>query len=174
MKGHDRPSELARSQQSYAVALNLVHRHDGALDFFGLPKPDHFERVAANLLRIFPAANPAQIQAALLHDALEPDNLSIEILYDTGVLPDAIRMIQQVTLPQPEGDYLAYICRLIKSGDMEAMQVKLADNIDAVNLLRKGLAPEASHLLEGRYLPSCTLLSNALNIDIDLFSGKGI
>ena len=72
------------------------------------------------------------MQAALLHDALEPKGCSIEELLAHGVTAEAIAIIHHISLPQDGRSYLAYIQDLAGSGDVAAIQVKLADNLDAV------------------------------------------
>lgn len=172
MSGVDRslPPPAARERAAYRAALALVHeRHEGRLDPAGLPQPEHFERVAARLLRLCPDATDAQLQAALLHDAFEPGGVAQEKLEQIGVLAEAIRIIRHITLPTDQREYLEYSCELARLGDAAAVQVKLADNLDAVDLLRADGSAASRKLLDTRYLPSCAVLANALGTRLDLF-----
>lgn len=155
----------------YRMAAALVQeRHAGQLDPAGLPKQEHFERVAARLLRLFPYATDAQLQAALLHDAFEPDGVPRERLVAIGIDEQALRMIERITLPVDGREYLEYSCALARSGDTAAIEVKLADNLDAVDLLRAEGGPPSRSLLDARYLPSCAVLLNGLGKRLDLFA----
>src|SRR5690242_12402682 len=108
----------------YRTALELVkERHAGKADKLGWPKYEHFERVADRLVRFFPDATPAQVQAALLHDALEPGESSIDALSRRGVSPDAIAILEKIKLPTDGRDYLQYIRDLVATGDVSAIQV---------------------------------------------------
>jgi hypothetical protein len=134
-----------RESRMYREAVALVHeRHAGQLDPAGLPMPEHFERVAARLLRLFPHATDSQDQAALLHDAFEPDGISRERLVSAGIAAEALRIIERITLPADGREYLEYSCGLARSGDTAAIEVKLADNLDAVDLL-----PQYRHTMPG-------------------------
>lgn len=160
-----------RDRPAYARALALVHqRHAGQLDPAGLPKPEHFERVAARLVRLFPAATDAQLQAALLHDVFEPGGLERQHLLNAGIAHEALRIVERITLPGDGSDYLEYACGLAMGGDIAAIQVKLADNLDAVDLLLANGGPAARKLLQTCYWPSSAVLLNALAHPLALFT----
>lgn len=139
----------------YQAAWRLVlEKHQGKTDPLGRPYEEHFIRVTRRLLGMFPQATPAQIQAALLHDALEPGGYSVETLRERGISAEAIRMIQRITLPTDGRSYLQYSQDLAASGDVEAIQVKLADNADAFELFAGIGTPEALARIENQYKPS--------------------
>lgn len=147
----------------YRAALALVEeRHAGRIDLLGRPIVEHFERVAARLIDRFPDATPAQIQAALLHDAFEPGGYPREELARRGIHDDAIRMIRRITLPTDGRTYLQYAADLAATGDIEAVQVKLADNLDAIELFTTIGTAEALRRVEKQYLPSKAVLSSVL------------
>jgi (p)ppGpp synthase/HD superfamily hydrolase len=146
-----------------AHALAFVQiRHAGKFDPLGQPVSQHFVRVADRLVQLFPAATPAQIVAALLHDALEPGQGTIEDLHASGIDPRAIELIARITLPTDGRDYLTYISDLVATGDREAIEVKLADNLDALDIFPRIGTPEALDLVENRYKPSRKIMLTAL------------
>jgi 2-methyl-3-hydroxypyridine 5-carboxylic acid dioxygenase len=155
-------SELA-STAWYRAAWSLVlQRHHGKLDKLGRPAEEHFIRVANRLLTMFPQANPAQVQAALLHDALEPGALTDQELREAGIAERAVDMIRRISLPQDGRSYLQYAKDLAASGDVEAVAVKLADNADALDLFGAIGTAEAKERIEKQYLPSRAALRAGL------------
>jgi (p)ppGpp synthase/HD superfamily hydrolase len=153
-----------KSEAWYQKTLAFVQkRHSGKVDKLGWPYYQHFERVADRLIRLFPQATPAQVQAALLHDALEPGECSIEDLQAESIAHEAIAIIQRISLPQDGRTYLEYVRDLVGSGDVAAVQVKLADNLDAVEFYSTRTDPESRHVLETRYEPSRKMLQDGLS-----------
>jgi (p)ppGpp synthase/HD superfamily hydrolase len=151
------------TQAIFANALAFVEaRHAGAVDPLGQPVSQHFVRVADRLVQLFPAATPAQIVAALLHDALEPGQSTVEELQAHGIAPRAIELIERITLPTDGRDYLTYISDLVATGDREAIEVKLADNLDALDIFPRIGTQEALDLVENRYKPSRKIMETAL------------
>jgi (p)ppGpp synthase/HD superfamily hydrolase len=152
-----------KSEAWYQETLAFVQkRHLGKADKLGWPYYQHFERVADRLIRLFPQATPAQVQAALLHDALEPGECSIEDLQAQGIVPEAIAIIQRISLPQDGRAYLEYVRDLVGSGDVAAVQVKLADNLDAVEFYSTRTDSESKRILETRYEPCRKMLQDGL------------
>lgn len=147
----------------YQAAVALVRqRHADASDKLGRPMVQHFERVAQRLLDLFPQATPAQIQAALLHDAFEPGGFGEAQLLEAGISPQAIGMIRRITLPTDDRTYLQYAADLAASGDSQAVQVKLADNLDAIDLFSTIGTAQALARVREQYLPSRAILLGAL------------
>jgi (p)ppGpp synthase/HD superfamily hydrolase len=152
-----------KSELWYQSTLAFVlKRHHGKVDTLGWPYYQHFERVADRLIRLFPDATQAQVQAALLHDALEPDGCSVEELKAEGIVPEAIAIIRRISLPQDGRTYLEYVKDLVATKDVAAVQVKLADNLDAVEFYSTRTDPDSKHILETRYEPSRKLLQEGL------------
>lgn len=151
------------SQDWYRSAVAFVRqRHAGKRDALGAPYHLHFERVAARLLRLFPTATRGQIEAALLHDALEPGDGKIADLGALGLDPEAVRIIAAITLPQDGRSYVQYIADLAATGDVPSVQVKLADNLDATEFYSSRPSLEARAVLRDRYDPCRLLLQAAL------------
>jgi len=152
-----------KSEAWYQATLAFVQkRHLGKVDKLGWPYYQHFERVADRLVRLFPEATPAQVQAALLHDALEPGECSVEELQVEGIVSEAIAIIQRISLPQDGRTYLEYVRDLVGSGHVAAIQVKLADNLDAVEFYSTRTDSESKNVLETRYDPSRKMLQDGL------------
>ncbi len=147
----------------YRETLAYVERrHHGKTDKLGRPYYEHFTRVVDRLLDHAPHATPAQVQAALLHDALEPDGVTAEELRRQGVEESAIRIIQRITLPTDGRDYMQYIEELVAHGDRAALEVKLADNADAVSTYTENPTLPGAELLEARFIPARKMLKDAL------------
>jgi len=161
-------SEISHTDRpAYVAALAMTRdRHEGKLDDFGSPYYHHFVRVAARLVELFPEATDAQIQAALLHDVFEPAlPYDEQHLLSHGVIPRAVEIIRRITLPSEPFDYLDYVHTLVASGDMEAMQVKLADNADALDYFpRLDEKDVRRQLISERYRPTRDILATALGI----------
>ncbi|MBV9783557.1 MAG: hypothetical protein JO264_07025 [Acidisphaera sp.] len=154
---------VTKSEPWYVRTLDLVkRRHEPRLDKVGRPYYQHFERVADRLLQAVPDATPAQVQAALLHDALEPGEMSPSELRDNGIDDETIRIIQAITLPTDGRDYLQYINDLAATRDVYAIQVKLADNADAIANYQADASDAAKEMLERRFLPSRQILLQAV------------
>jgi (p)ppGpp synthase/HD superfamily hydrolase len=137
-------------------------RHTGKTDKLGAPYHEHFERVADRLLRLFPAATRPQVEAALLHDALEPGGTTEANLEAIGVTPEALRILRHITLPTDGRSYLQYIADLAATGDREAIEVKLADNLDATEYHSTRATTESRALMAETYDPSRLMLQDAL------------
>lgn len=156
---------ITKTEGWYIQTLGIVKlRHEGTQDRMGRPYYQHFERVADLLLQSAPEASRAQVQAALLHDAFEPGRLQVSAdeLRRAGIDDEAVQIIQRITLPTDGRSYLEYIADLAASGDIAAIQVKLADNADAIANHTADGSEESKRTLEHTYLPSRRMLLQAL------------
>ncbi len=150
-------------QDWYRAAIALVRqRHGGKTDALGHPYHLHFERVADRLMRLFPRASRGQVEAALLHDALEPGAGTPLDIAAIGLDEEAVRIIRHITLPTDGRSYLQYVADLAATGDVAAVEVKLADNLDATEFYSTRTDAAAMALLADRYDPSRRLLQQAL------------
>lgn len=153
-----------RDQAWYRCAWDLIqdHHRTTADDPLKRPAVMHFPRVMQRLLCLQPAATVPQLQAALLHDALEPGHYVEDDLRTRGVHPDALRMISRISLPQDGRSYLEYISDLANSDDTEAKEVKLADNYDAYDLYLRVGTEKGLGRVQNQYHPSVLRLRTAL------------
>lgn len=121
------------------------------------------ERVARRLAERFPDATKAQLQAALLHDAIEDAGVTAEELRAAGIEDEAISAIQLVSRNlDPAGTYLNWIERIAVSGNVTAIRVKLTDNLDNSDPLRVAALPAGSRMVAERYAPARAILERAL------------
>lgn len=149
----------AARHEIIALARSL---HAAQVDKAGRPYVDHLQRVAANLVRLHPAASRNEIEAAWLHDSLEDTEATEASLLAAEVSVETIRIVRAVT--RPEGsDYLAWIAGLAASGDLPAIRVKLADNLDNSDPMRTALLPDGARRVATRYAPARRLLEAALH-----------
>ena len=110
----------ATTQVALARGIAFV-AHRGQLDRSGLPYIDHPGRIAE---RFDPATEPVAAAAAWLHDVLEDSDLTAQELFEAGVVPAVIDVVQLLTrTPDVAADeYYARIRR-----NPVARRVKLAD-----------------------------------------------
>ncbi|MBP2232525.1 (p)ppGpp synthase/HD superfamily hydrolase [Azospirillum agricola] len=148
----------------YRETLALAQRlHDGQTDKAGEPYWRHLERVAQRLVERFPDATKAQVQAALLHDAIEDAGVSAEDLRAAGIEEEAIVAIQLVSRNLgPAGSYLEWIGRIAASGNVTAIRVKLADNLDNSDPARVAALPAGPRMVAEKYAPARAILERAL------------
>lgn len=153
----------------YHELVALIEReHEGEIDRIGRPWYQHFERVALRLVFRLPTATKAQIQAALMHDALMAGGKGKDFLRSLGVEEEAIDIVELIT-PPPHGDYFRaleaitpednaiyadYVERIVASGYEAALHVKLADFQDTCDLLNEARTPELKAQLRDRYEPA--------------------
>ncbi len=140
----------------------VMERHAGKTDALGWPYYQHFERVAARLVRLYPKASRAQIEAALLHDALEPGGPGPVDLDGLELDPATAAIIRRITLPTDDRDYLTYAAELAATGDVPAIEVKLADNLDATEYYGSRSDAKAQALAVERYDATRRILQSAL------------
>ena len=135
-------------------ALDLMKlAHEEQVNKSGLPYWQHPVRVAELL-----AGAPDYVKiAALLHDTLEDTDLTPDELLEMGLDSRSLEIILLVTRREGE-TYVAFVQRIVRSGNEWAIRVKLADNTD--NLSRP-LPPEMAGLHK-RYLKAREVLLHAL------------
>lgn len=151
-------------QDWYRCAWELIQEKHCTTKADQLKRPAvlHFPRVMLRLLSLQPMATVAQLQAALLHDALEPGHYHEDDLLKRGVDPEAIRIISRIALPQDGRSYLDYIGDLASSSDRQAKEVKLADNYDAYDLYLRVGTKNGLDRVQTQYHPSVLCLRSAL------------
>ena len=144
----------------YRAALSFARdAHAGQVDRAGKPYIEHAERVARILVRRWPDATKAQVQAALLHDSIEDCGLTAADLLAAGFEPEAVGIIAQMTHEKTE-PYANYIDRIAQSGNIGAIRCKLADNEDNSSPARAH--PDREAMMAHKYLPARAALETAL------------
>lgn len=158
------------------MIAELGARHAGAADLTGRPWAEHFRRVAVRLSLRYPVPDRDQLEAAMLHDALMAGGGGRERMQALGLSETAMEIVR-VTTPPPNADfyrdfravtaeddagYLAYVRSLVDSGNVAAIEMKLADICDTIDQMRVQRDPVISRQVPNRYEPSRTILENAL------------
>ena len=137
--------------------------HHGQVDKAGAPYWMHLERVAHRLIERFPDATKAQLQAALLHDAIEDAGVTADDLRSAGIEEEAIAAIQLVSRNlNPDGTYLDWIRWIAASGNVTAIRVKLADNLDNSDPARVAALAAGPRMVAEKYAPARAILEQAL------------
>ncbi len=159
------------------ILAELDARHAGATDLNGRPWAEHFRRVALRLCLRYPQPDRNQLEAALLHDALMTGGGGYERMEALG-LSDAAIEIVRVTTPPPNADYyrdfravtaeddanyLAYVHGLVASGNIAAVEMKLADVCDTIDQMRVLRDPQIISQVPNRYEPSRAVLEDGLD-----------
>ncbi|MGE0768710.1 MAG: hypothetical protein AB7L90_19850 [Hyphomicrobiaceae bacterium] len=159
------------------LIAELELRHAGATDLTGRPWAEHFRRVAARLCLRYPDPDRDQLEAALLHDALMTGGGGRERMAALG-LSEAAMEIVRVTTPPPNADYyrdfravtaeddagyLEYVRGLVGSGNVAAVEMKLADVCDTIDQMRVQRDPVICLQVPNRYEPSRTILERGLD-----------
>lgn len=172
---------LIPTEAWYHDRLKLVREEHGATrDRIGRPWYQHFERVALRTMFRCPGATQAQIEAALMHDALMAGGKGRGFLKEIGLLDEAIEIIELIT-PPPHGNYfrdfeaitaadnavyLDYIAGVVGSGNAPAIHVKLADIRDTIDAFQAASLPALKGQLHERYQPSMNLLAAAVEVPV--------
>lgn len=149
----------------------------------GVPYVNHPVRVAQNLAKLKTVVpegliDDRVIMAALLHDVMEDcyiddaetRKVNEDDLRSWGYDDETIAMVKGVTNEESASFvYEEKIQKLIDSGNIGAMLVKLADNMDNSHPLRAAsfakVKPEKGARLQARYKASIIAISDALGIN---------
>lgn len=142
-----------------ALCLEICRiAHEGQVDKAGAAYRFHPMRVALRLRH----GTEAEQCAALLHDVLEDSVVSEGDLREMGVSEEVISIVRELTKTPSDTSYIAYIQRLVESGNVSAMRVKLADLYDNTSPGRVRYISD-SHL--NRYKTAIGIISNALGVE---------
>ncbi|MBS0244644.1 MAG: hypothetical protein JSS20_20940 [Proteobacteria bacterium] len=150
--------------------------HAGATDLNGRPWAEHFRRVALRIRLRYPEPDRDQLEAALLHDALMARGGGRARMQALGLSERAMEIVR-VTTPPPNADYyrdfravtaeddagyLAYVRGLVASGNVGAIEMKLADVCDTIDQMQVLRDPVIGLQVPNRYEPSRTILEDGL------------
>ena len=99
---------------------------------------------------------------ALLHDVMEDKKVSKEELLDIGFSLKIVNDVDVLTRVKP-GEYKDYIDNIVENGSKEALEVKLADLENNIDLTRiKDPSVKDYERAEKRYMPSYEKILNKL------------
>ena len=132
--------------------------HAGQVDKAGQPYIEHVKRVALRLIAMFPDVTPEQVQAALLHDVVEDTPATLEEV-QSRFGAEVAATVAALTKP-PGAVYADYIATLAATGHVDALRVKLADNLDNSDPIRVHL--QQKQMVRERYAPARAVLKAAL------------
>lgn len=149
--------ELKESNDMIYKALELsleLFKSDN--DKGGFPYVLHLFYVYKNVLE------KEEKVVALLHDVMEDKNVTKEDLLEIG-FPSKIVSDVLVLTRRKDVSYDAYIDNIIKTGSKEALEVKLADLKNNIDLTRiKNPSVKDYERVEKRYMPSYEKILNRL------------
>ena len=122
--------------------------HEGQTDKSGRPYYLHPLRVAMRLVH----CTAAERHAALLHDVVEDTHVTMERLRGMGYGEDVLDLVDLLTRRKPEGEsHNAYIARIVESGSIRALRVKLADLYDNMSPARTRALPAQERGIRHRF-----------------------
>ena len=112
-------------------------RHEGQFRKGGERFFNHVRRVAEKVWMINPTATT--IAAAYLHDIVEDGRATFaEIFHLFG---EEVTNIIRLLTRHEEDSYEIYVMKIAKSGNLSAMQIKMADNEDNLESVGDGAFP---------------------------------
>ena len=117
-----------------------------------------------HLLKVYSSVSDyTEKVCALLHDIIEDTDVSYDDLKEVGYNEEIIDILHVLTKNKGE-DYQAYIKRIIDSGNIHAMNIKLADlrhNMDSGRI--KNPTTNDMERITKRYEPAYEKIYNKLN-----------
>jgi (p)ppGpp synthase/HD superfamily hydrolase len=149
-----------RAQPDLGETIELSQRaHAGQIDKCGRPYYLHPLRVAMRLAR----CTPAERHAALLHDVVEDTAVTLQDLAGMGYSDEILELVDLLTRRMAEREsHSRYIERLVSSGNVQALRVKLADVYDNMSLARTRDLPAHQRGMKHRFARDAERLLAAL------------
>lgn len=149
--------ELRKSNDLIYKALELsTILFKGSVDKGGYPYVLHLLYVYSNV------DTKEEKVIALLHDVMEDKKVTKEELLDIGFPLKIVNDLAVLTRVKPM-EYTDYIDNIIKNGSKEALNVKLADLENNIDLTRiKNPSVKDYERVERRYIPSHEKILNRL------------
>lgn len=161
--------------------FNMISFHDGQLDKSQVPYFHHPLRV---MIRLGPDADIHEKHAALLHDVIEDTPITLAILEDMGYCARVLDIVVLLT-KMPNETHRSYVYRIIGSGNVGAMRVKLSDMYDNADIYRVERCVDLEvrkalrSMVESRYKPAIRMMKEVLGknaesviaeeIDVEIF-----
>jgi (p)ppGpp synthase/HD superfamily hydrolase len=132
--------------------------HTGQVDKAGADYIKHVERVVGRV-----ASEDAKA-VAWLHDVIEDTSMTADDLRAAGIPEPVLEAVELLTRPKadPEYSYAEYIDALWESGNLLALEVKVADLEDHLTELNQDVAASLPPKLRPRYEKALAKLSPAL------------
>jgi (p)ppGpp synthase/HD superfamily hydrolase len=148
------------SHPDLGYTIELMRRaHEGQIDKSGRPYYLHPLRVAMRLVH----CTAAERHAALLHDVVEDTPVTMRDLRDIGYSGEVLELVDLLTRRMPEGEsHNGYIERLVQSGNVRALRVKLADVYDNMSPARTRSLPPHERGMRHRFAKDAARIRAAL------------
>lgn len=142
--------------------------HEGQLDKCGRPYYLHPLRVAMRLVH----CTPEERHAALLHDVVEDTPITLDDLRAMGYSAEVIELVDILTRRMPDAEsHRLYLGRIVASGNVKALRVKLADVIDNMSPARSRDLPPEHRGMQQRFAKDLQRIVDALQALGDELSG---
>jgi (p)ppGpp synthase/HD superfamily hydrolase len=133
--------------------------HDGQMDKCGRPYYLHPLRVAMRLSH----CSAEERHAALLHDVVEDTAVTLENLRDMGYSDEVLALVDLLTRRKPAGEsHNQYLERIVASGNVKALRVKLADVYDNMSPARTRSLPSHERGMRHRFARDAERVAAAL------------
>jgi (p)ppGpp synthase/HD superfamily hydrolase len=131
------------------TTIDLMRRaHEGQIDKCGRPYYLHPLRVAMRLAH----CSTAERHAALLHDVVEDTAVTMSDLRQLGYDEEVLELVDLLTRRKPDGEsHNAYLERIVQSGNVKALRVKLADVYDNMSPARTRALPAHERGIRHRF-----------------------
>lgn len=136
-----------------------IRAHEGQIDKSGRPYYLHPLRVAMRLA----GCTAEERHAALLHDVVEDTHVTLDDLRGMGYSEEVLALVDLLTRRKPGGEtHRQYIERLVGSGNVKALRVKLADVYDNMSPARTKSLPRHERGMRHRFAEDAQKVSAAL------------
>ena len=131
------------------VTIEVMRQaHEGQIDKSGRPYYLHPLRVAMRLVH----CTAAERHAALLHDVVEDTAITLENLRAMGYSEEVLELVDLLTRRKPQGEsHNEYVERIVRSGNVQALRVKLADVYDNMSPARTRSLPPHQRGMRHRF-----------------------
>jgi (p)ppGpp synthase/HD superfamily hydrolase len=133
--------------------------HEGQMDKCGRPYYLHPLRVAMRLVH----GSAAERHAALLHDVVEDTPVTLDDLCALGYCDEVVELVDLLSRDKPGGEsHNEYLERIVRSGNVRALRVKLADVYDNMSPARTRSLPPHERGLRHRFARDAERVEAAL------------
>lgn len=133
--------------------------HEGQIDKSGRPYYLHPIRVAMRLVH----CTPNERHAALLHDVVEDTSVTLENLRAMGYSEEVLELVDLLSRRKPHGEsHNQYIERIVRSRNVQALRVKLADLYDNMSPARTRSLPREFRGIRHRFAKDAERVLGAL------------